>query len=172
MTSINDSLARASKGTQGCVRPQHMNELPDLDPPTLAAKGASAPGTLFDYKIWQVVLAASVGTVIEWYDFFIIGSLTAVLALKFYPPGNTTVAYLAYLATFAIGLVVRPFGALFFGRIGDLTGRKYAFLVTLIIMGGATAGIGLLPTYATAGWFAPSVLIAMRVLQGISLGGA
>jgi MFS family permease len=109
--------------------------------------------------------------VIEWYDFFIFGSLTAVLALKFYPPGNATFAYFAYLATFAIGLIVRPFGALFFGRIGDLIGRKYAFLVTLIIMGGATAGIGLLPTYATAGWFSPIVLIALRVLQGISIGG-
>jgi MFS family permease len=137
----------------------------------LAARGASAPGALSDSKIWHVILAAAVGTMIEWYDFFIFGSLTAVLALKFYPPGNTTFAYLAYLATFAIGFVVRPFGALFFGRIGDLVGRKYAFLVTLIIMGGATTGIGLLPTYATAGWFAPIILIAMRILQGLAIGG-
>jgi len=137
----------------------------------LATGGMSAPSALSDYKIWQVILAAAVGTMIEWYDFFIIGSLTVVLALKFYPPGNTTFAYLAYLATFAIGLVVRPFGALFFGRIGDLIGRKYAFLVTLIIMGGATAGIGMLPTYATAGWFAPTVLIGIRVLQGMAIGG-
>src|SRR5215510_12331222 len=137
----------------------------------LAARGASAPGGDSDYKIWQVILAGAVGTMIEWYDLFIFGTLTSVLALKFYPPGNTTFAYLAYLATFAIGLVVRPFGALFFGRIGDLVGRKYTFLVTLIIMGGATAGIGLLPTYATAGWFSPIVLIAIRVLQGISIGG-
>src|SRR5262249_19208445 len=92
-------------------------------------------------------------------------------ALKFYPPGNTTFAYLAYLATFAIGLVVRPFGALFFGRIGDLIGRKYPFLVTLVLMGGATTGIGLLPTYATAGWFAPIVLIGIRALQGLAIGG-
>src|SRR5262245_15220199 len=137
----------------------------------LAAKEASAPSATTGYKIWQVILAAAVGTMIEWYDFFIFGSLTAVLALKFYPPGNTTFAYLAYLATFAIGFVVRPFGALFFGRIGDLVGRKYTFLVTLILMGGATAGIGLLPTYATAGWFAPIVLIAMRILQGLAIGG-
>src|SRR5260370_1032760 len=128
---------------------------PDLERSPLGARGVSGPSALFEYKIWQVILAAAVGTMIEWYDFFIIGSLTAVLALKFYPPGNTTFAYAAYLPTFAIGLIVRPFGALFFGRIGDLIGRKYAFLVTLIIMGGATAGIGLLPTYATAGWFAP-----------------
>jgi MFS family permease len=108
---------------------------------------------------------------IEWYDFYIFGSLTAVLALKFYPPGNDTFAYVAYLATFAVGFLVRPFGALFFGRIGDLVGRKYAFLVTLSIMGGATALIGLLPTYATAGWFSPVLLIVIRVLQGLALGG-
>src|SRR5262245_3799112 len=108
---------------------------------------------------------------IEWYDISIFGTLAFLLASKFYPPGNSTFAYLAYLATFAIGFVVRPFGALFFGRIGDLVGRKYTFLVTLVIMGGATAGIGLLPTYATAGWFAPIVLIAMRILQGLAIGG-
>src|SRR5262249_13892839 len=136
-----------------------------------ATRGVSAPSALSGYKIWKVILAAEVGTMIEWDDFFIIGSLAAVLALKCYPPGNTTFAYLAYLATFAIGLVVRPFGALFFGRIGDLVGRKYTFLVTLVLMGGATAGIGLAPTYATAGWFAPIVLIALRALQGLALGG-
>src|SRR5215510_9312780 len=112
----------------------------------LATKGASTPGALSDYKIWKIILAAAVGTMIEWYDFNIFGSLTAVLALKFYPPGNNTFAYLAYLATYAIGFVGRPFGALFFGRIGDLIGRKYTFLATLVLMGGATAGIGLLPT--------------------------
>src|SRR5215475_1054685 len=137
----------------------------------LATSGASAPGGASDYKMWKIILAAAVGTMIEWYDFLIFGSLTAVLALKFYPPGNTTFAYLAYLATFAIGFVVRPFGALFFGRIGDLVGRKYTFLVTLILMGGATTGIGLAPTYATAGWFAPIVLIALRALQGLAIGG-
>src|SRR5246500_4603283 len=123
------------------------------------------------YSIWRVIMASAVGTMIEWYDFYIFGSLTAVLALKFYPTGNDTFAYVAYLATFAVGFVVRPFGALFFGRIGDLVGRKYAFLVTLSIMGGATALIGLLPTYATAGWFAPITLLAIRVLQGLALGG-
>jgi len=108
---------------------------------------------------------------IEWYDFYIFGSLAAVLSPKFYPPGNETFAYIAYLATFAVGFLVRPFGALFFGRIGDLIGRKYAFLVTLSIMGGATALIGLLPTYKTAGWFAPITLLLIRVLQGLALGG-
>jgi MFS family permease len=124
-----------------------------------------------DYSIPRVILASAVGTMIEWYDFYIFGSLAAVLAPKFYPPGNDTFAYIAYLATFAVGFVVRPFGALFFGRIGDLVGRKYAFLVTLSIMGGATAIIGMLPTYATAGWFAPITLLVIRVLQGLALGG-
>src|SRR6201984_3840293 len=124
-----------------------------------------------DYSLPLVIAASSVGTMIEWYDFYIFGSLAAVLSLKFYPPGNDTFAYIAYLATFAVGFLVRPFGALFFGRIGDLVGRKYAFLVTLTIMGGATALIGFLPTYATAGWFAPITLLAIRVLQGLALGG-
>ena len=122
-------------------------------------------------SIPKIILASSVGTMIEWYDFYIFGSLAAILALKFYPPGNDTFAYIAYLATFAVGFLVRPFGALFFGRIGDLVGRKYAFLVTLMIMGGATAVIGLMPTYKTAGWFSPIALIVIRVLQGLALGG-
>src|SRR5215468_11836754 len=122
-------------------------------------------------KIWQVIGASSIGTMIEWYDFYIFGSLAPVIAPLFYPPGNDTFAYIAYLATFAVGFIVRPFGALFFGRIGDLIGRKYAFLVTLSIMGGATAIIGILPTYKTAGWFAPITLLAIRVLQGLALGG-
>jgi MFS family permease len=124
-----------------------------------------------EYSIWRVIMASSVGTMIEWYDFYIFGSLAAVLALKFYPPGNDTFAYVAYLATFAVGFLVRPFGALFFGRIGDLVGRKYAFLVTLSIMGFSTFAIGLMPSYKTAGWFAPVVLILIRVLQGLALGG-
>jgi MFS family permease len=124
-----------------------------------------------EYSIWRVIMASSVGTMIEWYDFYIFGSLTAILALKFYPPGNDTFAYLAYLATFAVGFLVRPFGALFFGRIGDLVGRKYAFIVTLSIMGFSTFVIGLLPSYSTAGWFAPIVLLLIRVLQGLALGG-
>jgi MFS family permease len=124
-----------------------------------------------EYSIWRVILASAVGTMIEWYDFYIFGSLATVLSPKFYPSGNDTIALIAYLSTFAVGFVVRPFGALFFGRIGDLVGRKYAFLVTLSIMGGATALIGFLPTYATAGWFAPITLLLIRVLQGLALGG-
>src|SRR5271165_3224474 len=123
------------------------------------------------FVIWRVIVASAAGTMIEWYDFFIFGSLAAVLSLKFYPPGNETFAYIAYLATFAVGFVVRPFGALFFGRIGDVVGRKYAFLATLSIMGGATALIGFLPTFNTAGWFAPVTLILIRILQGLAVGG-
>ena len=130
--------------------------------------GAGAQHT---YSLPLVIVASSVGTMIEWYDFYIFGSLAAVLSAKFYPPGNETFAYIAYLATFAVGFLVRPFGAIFFGRIGDLIGRKYAFIVTLSVMGGSTALIGLMPTYATAGWFAPIILIAIRVLQGLALGG-
>jgi MFS family permease len=122
-------------------------------------------------SIWRVIFASSVGTMIEWYDFYIFGSLAAILSPKFYPPGNETFAYIAYLATFAVGFLVRPFGALFFGRIGDMVGRKYAFIVTLSIMGGATALIGFLPTYSTAGWFSPITLLLIRVLQGLALGG-
>ncbi len=108
---------------------------------------------------------------IEWYDFYIFGSLAVTISPLFYPEGNNTLALIAYLSTFAVGFVVRPFGALFFGRIGDLVGRKYAFLVTLLIMGGATAAIGFLPTYATIGLAAPVILLLIRVLQGLALGG-
>src|SRR6478672_13006466 len=118
-----------------------------------------------------VIVASSLGTVFEWYDFYIYGTLAAFFAGLFFPPGNPVTALLTSLLTFGVGFVVRPFGALFFGRIGDLVGRKYAFLVTLSIMGGATAVIGLLPTYRTAGWFAPIALLLIRVLQGLALGG-
>jgi MFS family permease len=122
-------------------------------------------------SITKVITASAVGTMIEWYDFYIFGSLATVISPLFYPRGNDTLALIAYLSTFAVGFVVRPFGALFFGRIGDLVGRKYAFLVTLLIMGGATALIGVLPTYATIGVAAPLILLVLRVLQGLALGG-
>src|SRR5688500_309496 len=124
-----------------------------------------------NYKIWNVIAASAVGTMIEWYDFYIFGSLATVISPLFYPQGNQTLALIAYLSTFAVGLVVRPFGALFFGRIGDLVGRKYAFLITLILMGGATALIGVLPTYATIGIAAPVALLVIRIVQGLALGG-
>ena len=122
-------------------------------------------------SIWRVILASSVGTMIEWYDFYIFGTLATVISPLFYPSGNDTLALIAYLSTFAVGFVVRPFGALIFGRIGDLVGRKYAFLVTLVLMGAATALIGLLPTYASIGLAAPIALLVVRVVQGLALGG-
>ena len=136
-----------------------------------ASSVRATPIPVTDFNPWKVISASAVGTMIEWYDFYIFGSLTAILAPQFYPPGNDVFAYIAYLATFAVGFVVRPFGALFFGRIGDLVGRKYAFLVTLSIMGGMTFLIGCLPSYKTAGWFSPMALVAIRVLQGLALGG-
>jgi MFS family permease len=137
----------------------------------MASRSVAMAGPSDTAGIWKVIFASSVGTMIEWYDFYIFGSLAAVLSPAFYPAGNDTFALFAYLSTFAVGFLVRPFGALFFGRIGDLVGRKYAFLVTLVIMGGATFLIGLLPTYKTAGWFSPIALITIRVLQGLALGG-
>jgi MFS family permease len=124
-----------------------------------------------EYKIWQVIVASAVGTMIEWYDFYIFGSLATVISPLFYPRGNDSLALIAYLSTFAVGFVVRPFGALFFGRLGDLAGRKYTFLITLLMMGGATALIGILPTYAAIGMAAPAILLIIRILQGLALGG-
>lgn len=132
---------------------------------------SARPRTVDDRKIVRVIGASAVGTMIEWYDFYIFGSLATVISPLFYPAGNETLALIAYLSTFAVGFVVRPFGALFFGRIGDLLGRKYAFLITLVIMGGATALIGFLPTYATIGVAAPIILLLIRILQGLALGG-
>jgi len=96
--------------------------------------------------IWKVISASSMGTMIEWYDFYIFGSLAVVISTKFFPADNPSAAFLATLATFAVGFVVRPFGALFFGRLGDLIGRKYTFMVTLVLMGGATFLIGCVPS--------------------------
>src|SRR6202041_3708051 len=118
-----------------------------------------------------VIVASSLGTIFEWYDFYLYASLAVFFAGLFYPPGNPVAAMLSSFVTLGVGFVVRPFGALFFGRIGDLVGRKYTFLVTLSIMGFSTFAIGLLPSYATAGWFAPIVLLLIRVLQGLALGG-
>ncbi|MGZ5474530.1 MAG: MFS transporter, partial [Thermoanaerobaculia bacterium] len=118
-----------------------------------------------------VIGASAAGTMIEWYDFYIFGSLAAIVSGSFFPTRNPTAGFLLTLATFATGFAVRPFGAVFFGRIGDLVGRKYAFLVTLLIMGGATFFIGLLPTYQSIGIAAPLILVALRLLQGLALGG-
>ena len=121
--------------------------------------------------IWKVITASSVGTMIELYDFYIFGSLAAIISTQFFPSDHPTASFLKTLATFAVGFAVRPFGALVFGRIGDLTGRKFAFLATLLIMGGSTAAIGFLPGYATIGIAAPIILVILRLLQGLALGG-
>ena len=122
-------------------------------------------------SITSVISASSVGTMIEWYDFYIFGSLATVISTKFFPQDNPTAAFLSTLATFAAGFVVRPFGALFFGRLGDLIGRKYTFMVTLLLMGGATFLIGCIPSYETIGFMAPVLILLLRLLQGLALGG-
>lgn len=121
--------------------------------------------------IWKVIGASSAGTLIEWYDFYIFGSLATTIAALFFPKGNETVALLSTLATFATGFIVRPFGAILFGRMGDVVGRKTTFLFTLLLMGGSTFAIGLLPTYNQVGIVAPLLLLLLRLLQGLALGG-
>lgn len=121
--------------------------------------------------IWKVIGASSAGTLIEWYDFYIFGSLASVISTKFFPQDNPTAAFLSTLATFAAGFVVRPFGALVFGRLGDMIGRKYTFMLTLLLMGGATFLIGCIPGYETIGFLAPLLVLVLRLLQGLALGG-
>ena len=122
-------------------------------------------------NIRSVILASSVGTLIEWYDFYIFGMLATIISDQFFPKENPTAALLSTLAIFAAGFIVRPFGALVFGRLGDLVGRKYTFLLTLIIMGGATFAIGLVPSYSNIGIAAPLIVLFLRLLQGLALGG-
>jgi MFS family permease len=119
----------------------------------------------------RVIVAASVGTLFEWYDFYLYGSLAIFFGGFFFPPGNETAQLLASLATFGAGFGVRPLGAIVFGHIGDLVGRKYTFLITMVTMGASTALVGFLPSYATAGLAAPIMLVALRLLQGLALGG-
>ena len=123
-------------------------------------------------SIRKVIFAASAGTVIEWYDFYIFGSLATTMASKFYHTGTPTGDLIAWLATYAVGFMVRPFGALFFGRLGDLVGRKFTYLLTITIMAISTTGVGLLPTESTLGpYLAGGLLITLRLLQGLALGG-
>jgi MFS family permease len=119
----------------------------------------------------MVIFASSLGTVFEWYDFYIYGTLAPILAAQFFSGVNPTAAFIFTLLAFAAGFAVRPFGALFFGRLGDLIGRKYTFLITMTLMGAGTFFIGLLPSYASAGLIAPVILIALRLFQGLALGG-
>jgi MFS family permease len=118
-----------------------------------------------------VIVASSTGTVFEWYDFYLYATLAPFFAALFFPPGNDTAALLSAFATYAAGFLVRPFGALLFGRIGDLVGRKYTFLVTIVVMGAATFAVGLLPTFESIGWLAPILLVTLRLCQGLALGG-
>src|SRR3981081_4242994 len=121
--------------------------------------------------IRSVILASSLGTLFEWYDFYLYGTLAVFFGQLFFPPGNERAALLASLATFGAGFGVRPLGAIVFGHIGDLIGRKYTFLVTMATMGVSTAAIGLLPTYASWGLGATTLLVSLRLLQGLALGG-
>ncbi len=130
-----------------------------------------AAAAALDRKHKLVIFASSLGTVFEWYDFYIYGTLAAFFGKLFFPPGNETAGFLSSLALFGVGFSVRPFGALFFGRIGDLIGRKYTFLVTIVVMGLATALVGVLPTYAAIGFWAPIILVVLRLAQGLALGG-
>ncbi|MEZ5647902.1 MAG: MFS transporter [Alphaproteobacteria bacterium] len=118
-----------------------------------------------------VIFASSLGTVFEWYDFYLYATLAPFFASLFFPPGNDTAALLSAFVTYAAGFLVRPFGAVVFGRIGDLVGRKYTFLITIIVMGASTFAVGLLPTFANIGWLAPILLVTLRLLQGLALGG-
>jgi len=131
----------------------------------------STSNTELDRKHKLVIFASSLGTVFEWYDFYIYGTLAVFFGKLFFPPGNETAGFLSSLALFGVGFSVRPFGALVFGRIGDLVGRKYTFLVTILVMGLSTALVGMLPTYAQIGWLAPVILVFLRVAQGLALGG-
>ena len=119
----------------------------------------------------RVIFASSLGTVFEWYDFYLYAILAPFFAALFFPKGNETAALLSAFAAYAAGFLVRPFGALVFGRIGDLVGRKYTFLVTIVIMGFSTFAVGLLPTFQTIGWLAPILLVSLRLVQGLALGG-
>ncbi len=138
---------------------------------TAAPPVAHKHGHGFSRDETRVIFASSLGTVFEWYDFYLYAVLAPFFAAVFFPKGNATAALLSAFATYAAGFLVRPFGALVFGRIGDLVGRKYTFLVTILVMGFSTFAVGLLPTYASIGWAAPVLLVSLRLLQGLALGG-
>jgi MFS family permease len=136
---------------------------------TMAATEARTGGMTSDERF--VIFASSLGTIFEWYDFYLYAVLAPFFASLFFPAGNDTAALLSAFATYAAGFLVRPFGAIIFGRIGDLVGRKYTFLVTIMVMGGSTFLVGLLPTFTSIGWLAPILLVTLRLAQGLALGG-
>jgi MFS family permease len=135
----------------------------------LAGTASRSRGMSKDEKF--VIFASSLGTIFEWYDFYLYAVLAPFFAALFFPPGNDTAALLSAFATYAAGFLVRPFGAIIFGRIGDLVGRKYTFLVTIMVMGSATFLVGVLPTFNSVGWLAPILLVTLRLCQGLALGG-
>ena len=138
---------------------------------TMAGRGPSAEPRPMTKDERRVIFASSLGTVFEWYDFYLYGSLAAIIAQHFFSGVNPTAGFIFALLAFAAGFAVRPFGALVFGRLGDLVGRKYTFLVTIVIMGLSTFLVGVLPSYASIGLAAPAILIVLRLLQGLALGG-
>ncbi|MCP3021530.1 MFS transporter [Cupriavidus basilensis] len=137
----------------------------------VAMPGGSAQNSAMTAEERKVIFASSLGTVFEWYDFYLYGSLAAIIAKQFFSGLDPTAAFIFALLAFAAGFIVRPFGALVFGRLGDMIGRKYTFLVTILIMGASTFIVGLLPGFSSIGWAAPIILIGLRMLQGLALGG-
>jgi MFS family permease len=136
-----------------------------------AGRGGSVTASIPRAEVRKVVFASSLGTVFEWYDFYLYATLAPFFAALFFPKENATAGLLAAFATYAAGFLVRPFGAIVFGRVGDLVGRKYTFLVTILVMGFSTFAVGLLPTFETIGWAAPILLVSLRLAQGLALGG-
>ena len=136
----------------------------------MSTAAAHMPGTDVQEEK-KVIFASSLGTVFEWYDFYLYATLAPFFAALFFPKGNATAALLSAFAAYAAGFLVRPFGAIIFGRIGDLVGRKYTFLMTILFMGGSTFLVGLLPKFETIGWVAPILLVSLRLVQGLALGG-
>src|SRR5437763_1270681 len=134
---------------------------------TTGSTATASGNALSGAEIRKVIFASSLGTVFEWYDFYIYATLAPFFATLFFPKGNASAALLASFATYAAGFLVRPFGALVFGRIGDLVGRKYTFLITIMVMGLATAAVGVLPTYASVGMLSPIILVLLRLAQGV-----
>ena len=137
----------------------------------MSATAAAGPDGTLKPEEKRVIFASSLGTVFEWYDFYLYATLAPFFAALFFPKGNDTAALLSAFATYAAGFLVRPFGALLFGRIGDLIGRKYTFFITMSLMGLCTFAVGCLPTQATIGVMAGIILVILRVLQGLALGG-
>src|SRR5450631_1713228 len=158
---------RISRGN----RRRHPNSDQDRKTPmtTIAHPSVQSIGMTSEEKF--VIFASSLGTIFEWYVFYLYAVLAPFFAALFFPAGNDTAALLSAFATYAAGFLIRPFGAVIFGRVGDLVGRKYTFLVTIMVMGSATFLVGVLPTYASIGWLAPILLVTLRLCQGLALGG-